>query len=102
MVIPVCYKCQNPVKIVSSPEGGLEIISYHCTYCQQTSASFLLGYVELGAEIALKNEPESETDQRARFFSAAPKRYQLRARIQGLQEHRLSNESGEESEADIP
>ena len=100
MVIPVCYKCQNPVKIVSSPEGGVEVISYHCTYCQQTSASFLLGYVEPGTEIALKSEPEA--DQRARYFSFAAERYQLRARIQGLQEHRLSNESGEESEADIP
>ena len=101
MVIPVCYKCQNPVKIVSSPEGGLEIISYHCTHCQQTSASFLLGYVEPGAEIALKHKPGSEIAQRARYFSAAPKRYKLRARIQGLQEHRLSNESGEEARTGI-
>jgi hypothetical protein len=82
MVIPVCNKCQNPVKLISTQEGGLEIIHFQCLHCQRTSASFLLGYFE--------TEPAQSQaeDQRAKHFSTASQQYKLRAKIQGFQSRR--------------
>ena len=84
MVIPVCFKCEHPVNIMSASKQGMEVISYQCTACNHTSASFLLGYVEAGNNNANESEPASEPTGRAELFSQAADNYKLRAKMQGL------------------
>ena len=82
MVIPVCYKCETPVKIISVPQDGIETINYQCTQCNHTSASFLLGCIEPTA--SNNSKPNAESSQRAQLFSQATQNYKLRAKMQGL------------------
>ncbi|MCP5014215.1 MAG: hypothetical protein GY938_02910 [Ketobacter sp.] len=60
------------------------MISYQCTACHHTSASFLLGYVESGIDNVNETEPAPETTGRAELFSQSAKNYKLRAKMQGL------------------
>jgi len=93
MVIPVCFKCQNPIKIISDPQEGAEVISYHCVECNHSTASFLLGYVEPTNE-QLENTPQAgeETIERSQFFGKTDKRYKLRAKMQPLLDMRASGD----------
>ena len=81
-VIPVCYKCESPLKVVSVSDNGVETIRYQCTACSRTSASFLLGYIDPVAPHT--TEPEDKSPRRAQFFSEATQKYKLRAKMQGL------------------
>ena len=82
MVIPVCFKCESPIRILSIPQNGIETIRYQCIECKHTSASFLLGYVE--SAVPDETKPEDDTSQRAQLFSQAAENYRLRAKMQGL------------------
>ena len=93
MVIPVCYRCYTPVKIVSEPADGLEVIRYHCAECDHSAASFLLGYVE-GSEAELEAALETGDvfTHRAEVFKDTNKHYKLRAKMQGLLDLRASTD----------
>lgn len=82
MVIPVCFKCEKPVQMLSVPQNGVETIHYRCAACSHASAGFLLGFVD--PIIPNNPTPESERLQRAQFFSDTTQNYKLRAKMQGL------------------
>ncbi len=91
MVIPVCYKCKTPVKIISTPQGGLEIINYQCPECNHVAASFLLGYIEPALEASPQAAPaDEELIERAKYFEDTYQHYKLRAKMQGLLELRAA------------
>ena len=98
MVIPVCFKCQSPVKIIAEPKHGVEVISYQCTQCDHTAANFLLGYAdepgefEIEFEVNESIEAEKESIQRAKYFRKTTDQYKLRAKMQGLKELRASTD----------
>jgi hypothetical protein len=104
MVIPVCFKCQSPLEILSRPEDGLELVRYQCASCRQSSASFLLGYIE--PEWRKSSEPEQpeEDNRRAQSFTGVEKQYKQRAKMQAIlevtaKETRLRTRSIPNSEA---
>lgn len=93
MVIPVCFKCQSPVKIIAEPKHGVEVISYQCAQCGHNAANFLLGYTEpdefaTKLEVSETVEAEQGTIQRAKYFRENTDQYKLRAKMQGLKKLR--------------
>lgn len=84
MVIPVCFKCQSRLEVVSQPEAGIELMKYQCTLCHHSSAGFLLGYVEPAWRDSGASPPAEAADRRARFFMGIDKQYKLRAKIQTI------------------
>ena len=84
MVIPICFKCQNPLQIISQPNNGLEIVSYQCSLCHYSSASFLLGYIE--PELPKRPDLQSleKESRRARSFTDVQEQYRLRAKLQSI------------------
>jgi hypothetical protein len=84
MVIPVCFKCQSPLEILSQPENGLELVKYQCALCRQSSASFLLGYIEPEWQKSSAPEKSEEGNRRARSFTGVEKQYKLRAKMQAI------------------
>jgi len=84
MVIPVCFKCESPVEIISIPEDGVEYIIYQCPQCNNNSATFLLGYIEDSDKPQQESAPAKKYVQRDKFFDKAPRKYKLRAKMQRL------------------
>jgi hypothetical protein len=84
MVIPICFKCQNPLQIISRPDDGLEIVRYQCSLCRHTSASFLLGYIEPEQPKRPDSEPPETESRRARSFTDVQEQYRLRAKMQSI------------------
>ena len=80
MVIPVCFKCQNPLQIIARPQDGFEIMGYQCSLCCHTSASFLLGHIE--PERPAGAQPPEKESRRARSFTDVQEQYRMRAKIQ--------------------
>ena len=81
MVIPICFKCQNPLQIISRPDSGFEIVRYQCSRCCHSSASFLLGYIEPERP---NPQPLEKESRRARSFTNAQEQYRLRAKMQSI------------------
>jgi hypothetical protein len=84
MVIPICFKCQNPLQIISRPDNGLEILGFQCAFCRHTSASFLLGYIEPERPKRVEPRPPEKESQRARSFTDVQEQYRLRAKLQSI------------------
>ena len=84
MVIPICFKCQNPLQIISRPDNGLEIVSYQCSLCRHISASFLLGYIEPERPKRPDPQPPEKESRRARSFTDVQEQYRLRAKMQSI------------------
>jgi hypothetical protein len=84
MVIPICFKCQNPLQPISQPEDGLEIVRYQCPLCHYTSAGFLLGYIEPKRPERLAAQPPEKESRRARSFTDVQEQYRLRAKMQSI------------------
>jgi hypothetical protein len=100
MVIPVCFKCQNPVKVRLTPHDGLEIISYHCLDCNISAASFLLGYIEPELDDLPEEDIPTVNDdeiERAKYFKHNDQRYKLRAKMQGLKQLRANTDTHRKS-----
>jgi len=100
MIIPVCFKCRNPVKIMAAFQDGLVVVRYHCQDCNTSAAGFLLGYIEPKLDETLeKDGPEvnSEEIERAKYFGHDNEHYKLRAKMQGLKELRADTDSRRKS-----
>ena len=84
MVIPICFKCQNPLQIISRPDSGFEIVRYQCSLCRYSSACFLLGYIEPERPKRPEPQPPEKESRRARSFTDVQKQYRLRAKMQSI------------------